>query len=136
MSPERSSLCPMHAELRGIYSPDVADLDPAKFQLPDPACFSLNVGSYIGPSEPPLGEELFRLRPVTGARPQVRRGRRPAREQRADRAGLAALADLAAGDPAADLDHGSVETVGGPVHALGSRAGRISRRVALEHLPA
>jgi hypothetical protein len=57
----------MHAQLRGIYSPDVADLDLAEFQPPDPECFSLNVGAYIGPSEPPLGEELFQFTVLTAA---------------------------------------------------------------------
>jgi Immunity protein 8 len=49
----------MHAELRGIYSPDVLDPDLAAYQPEDPESFVLRLGAFIGPSEPPLGEELF-----------------------------------------------------------------------------
>jgi hypothetical protein len=48
----------MHAELRGLYSPDTADLTLEAFRLDDHAHFSLVVGAYIGPSDAG-GEELF-----------------------------------------------------------------------------
>src|SRR5216683_4637200 len=55
----------MHAELRGIYSPDVPEMDPATYSPDDPECFSLNIGAFIGPNEPPLGEELFEFNVCT-----------------------------------------------------------------------
>jgi hypothetical protein len=49
----------VRAELRGLYSPDVHGLDPARWQPKDASHFSIAVGAYIGPDAPPFGEELF-----------------------------------------------------------------------------
>jgi Immunity protein 8 len=57
----------VNATLRGIYSPDLPDLDPEDYQPSDPECFSLAIGAYIGPSEPPLGEEEFAFTVCTAA---------------------------------------------------------------------
>jgi hypothetical protein len=48
----------MHAELRGLYSPDTEDLTLEAFLPPDPEHFTLVVGAYVGPSDAG-GEELF-----------------------------------------------------------------------------
>ena len=57
----------MHAELRGIYTPDAPDPDLTNFRPEDGECFSVTVGAFIGPNEPPLGEELFTFRVCTAA---------------------------------------------------------------------
>jgi hypothetical protein len=49
----------MHAELRGMYSPDVLEADLSAWKPHDDECFALAIGAFIGPSDPPLGEELF-----------------------------------------------------------------------------
>lgn len=49
----------MRAQLRGIYSPHVLGSDLAEWRPEDGECFSLLVGAFIGPDEPPQGEELF-----------------------------------------------------------------------------
>lgn len=49
----------MRAQLRGLYLPDAPDLDPATYRPHDIEGFSVAVGAYIGPDEPPYGEELF-----------------------------------------------------------------------------
>jgi Immunity protein 8 len=49
----------MHAELRGMYSPDVLQCDLTAWRPHDGDCFAIAIGAFIGPSEAPLGEELF-----------------------------------------------------------------------------
>jgi hypothetical protein len=49
----------MRAQLRGMYSADVAGLDLAEWRPEDGEYFSVLVGAFIGPDGPPHGEELF-----------------------------------------------------------------------------
>lgn len=48
----------MHGELRGLYSPDTADLTLESFEPEDALHFALLVGAYIGAGSTG-GEELF-----------------------------------------------------------------------------
>src|SRR5438477_4337297 len=52
----------MRAELRGLYTPDLPDPDLANYRPEDGEYFSLTVAAFIGPDEPPHGEELFTFR--------------------------------------------------------------------------
>jgi hypothetical protein len=57
----------VRAELRSLYTPDLPDSDLVNYRPEDGDCFSLTVGAFIGPDEPPLGEELFTFHACTAA---------------------------------------------------------------------
>jgi hypothetical protein len=57
----------VHAVLLGIYSPDLPDPDPVAYQPPDPECFSLTIGAFIAPSEPPPAQDELQLRVCTAS---------------------------------------------------------------------
>lgn len=61
------AFAPVRAELRGLYTPDCPDPDLANYHPEDGEYFSLMVGAFIGPDEPPLGEELFDFHVCTAA---------------------------------------------------------------------